>query len=74
MAMIAHDLVTQGFGESPYLQRLLRETYAEKDVQILTSDEPAKKAVAEGESFPSFPLDSALVVDRPVSQAPPSST
>lgn len=36
----------QGFGESPYLQRRLREAFPAQ--RVVTADEPSKKAVAEG--------------------------
>jgi len=29
-----------GFGESPYLRRRLKETFAEKGVEVVTVDEP----------------------------------
>jgi hypothetical protein len=37
-----------GYGESPYLKKVLREAYASWDIQVVISDEPSKKAVAEG--------------------------
>lgn len=37
-----------GYGESGYLKNVLRETYASQGIQVVTSDEPSKKAVAEG--------------------------
>jgi hypothetical protein len=45
---IEHVLLVGGFGESPYLRRRLKETFAKKGVKIVTVDEPTKKAAAEG--------------------------
>ncbi|KAL8292784.1 hypothetical protein RQP46_001396 [Phenoliferia psychrophenolica] len=41
-------LLVGGFGESPYLQRRLRETFEKSGTRVVTADEPSKKAVAEG--------------------------
>ncbi|KAL8292762.1 hypothetical protein RQP46_001374 [Phenoliferia psychrophenolica] len=41
-------LLVGGFGESPYLQRRLRETFEKNGTRVVTADEPSKKAVAEG--------------------------
>ncbi|KAL8280122.1 hypothetical protein RQP46_007452 [Phenoliferia psychrophenolica] len=41
-------LLVGGFGESPYLQRRLRETFEKSGTRVVTADEPTKKAVAEG--------------------------
>lgn len=45
-------LLVGGFGESPYLQRRLRETFEESGLlHVVTVNEPAKKTVAEGGSL-----------------------
>ncbi|ORY74760.1 hypothetical protein BCR35DRAFT_333300 [Leucosporidium creatinivorum] len=43
-----HMLVVGGYGESSYLKNVLREKYGPQGIQIVSSDEPSKKAVAEG--------------------------
>lgn len=48
---VTHIFLYGGFGESPYLQRRLRETYGPGGIRITTSDQPAKKAVVEGAAF-----------------------
>ena len=49
MDLKTHPTYTlQGFGESPYLQRILRETFEPKGIRVVTADEPSKKAVSEG--------------------------
>ncbi|KAG8822094.1 hypothetical protein FRC17_009653 [Serendipita sp. 399] len=41
-------LLVGGFGESPYLRSRLKEVFTNKGTEIVTAEEPSKKAAAEG--------------------------
>jgi len=43
-----HVFLVGGFGESPYLQKLIKSTAARMGSSVVSCEEPAKKAVAEG--------------------------
>ncbi|KAG8814269.1 hypothetical protein FRC17_001232 [Serendipita sp. 399] len=45
---IEHLVLVGGFGESPFLRSRLREEYGNKGTEVVTVDEPSKKAAAEG--------------------------
>lgn len=52
-------LMVGGFSESSYLQTQLREKYGRRGIQIVHTNEPTSKAVAEGASF--FHLDASVM-------------
>ncbi|KAL8292579.1 hypothetical protein RQP46_001191 [Phenoliferia psychrophenolica] len=43
-----HVLLVGGVGESPYIKSKLRAAFADEGIEVVTGDEPTKKAVAEG--------------------------
>ncbi|KAG8813085.1 hypothetical protein FRC18_002677 [Serendipita sp. 400] len=45
---IQHLLLVGGFGESPYLRSRLKDTFSGKGTEVVTVEEPSKKAAAEG--------------------------
>ncbi|PVF96864.1 hypothetical protein CPB86DRAFT_475981 [Serendipita vermifera] len=45
---IQHLLLVGGFGESPFLRKRLKENFASQETDIITVDEPSKKAAADG--------------------------
>lgn len=45
---IQRIILVGGYGESSYLRSVLREAYSSQGIPVVTSDEPSKKAVAEG--------------------------
>ncbi|KAG8817275.1 hypothetical protein FRC17_011311 [Serendipita sp. 399] len=45
---IKHLLLVGGFGESPFLRSRLREEFGNRGTEIVTVEEPSKKAAAEG--------------------------
>ncbi|KAG8804321.1 hypothetical protein FRC16_009534 [Serendipita sp. 398] len=45
---VQHLLLVGGFGESPYLKSQMRRVFEHQGIQIVTVDEPAKKAAADG--------------------------
>ncbi|KAG8802708.1 hypothetical protein FRC17_006361 [Serendipita sp. 399] len=45
---IKHLLLVGGFGESPYLRLRLKEEFGSKGTEVVTVEEPSKKAAAEG--------------------------
>lgn len=45
---VNYILLVGGFGESQYLQKRLRELFEPRGISIVTVEEPAKKAAAEG--------------------------
>ncbi|PVF93799.1 hypothetical protein CPB86DRAFT_767082 [Serendipita vermifera] len=45
---VQHILLVGGFGESPYLRRRLRDSFASRGSEVVVVDQPSKKAAAEG--------------------------
>lgn len=45
---VSHMLLVGGFGDSPYLQRELKERYDPRGCQLTTANDSTSKAVAEG--------------------------
>lgn len=45
---VQHHLLVGGFGDSPFLRRRLSESFTSQGADIVTVDEPLKKAAAEG--------------------------
>ncbi|PVF93798.1 hypothetical protein CPB86DRAFT_876888 [Serendipita vermifera] len=45
---VHHMLLVGGFGESPYMQQRLRTTFKPKGTEVVTVDQPSKKAAADG--------------------------
>ncbi|KAG8813630.1 hypothetical protein FRC17_001477 [Serendipita sp. 399] len=45
---VQHLLLVGGFGESPYLRQQLKNIFDERRTQVVTIDEPSKKAAADG--------------------------
>ncbi|KAG9054867.1 hypothetical protein FS842_003931 [Serendipita sp. 407] len=45
---VKHLLLVGGFGESPYLRLRLKDEFGSKGTEVVTVEEPSKKAAAEG--------------------------
>ncbi|PVF93781.1 hypothetical protein CPB86DRAFT_818517 [Serendipita vermifera] len=45
---ISYLLLVGGFGESPYLRKILKDRFGSHGTEVVTVDEPTKKASAEG--------------------------
>ncbi|KAG8813319.1 hypothetical protein FRC17_001607, partial [Serendipita sp. 399] len=45
---VKHLLLVGGFGESPYLRSRLKEEFESKGTEVVTVEEPSKKAASEG--------------------------
>ncbi|KAG8772201.1 hypothetical protein FRC20_002802 [Serendipita sp. 405] len=45
---VRHILLVGGFGESPFLRKRLSEAFSREGTEIVTIEEPSKKAAAEG--------------------------
>ncbi|KAG8823670.1 hypothetical protein FRC18_010692, partial [Serendipita sp. 400] len=45
---VKHLLLVGGFGESPYLRLRLKKEFGSKGTEVVTVEEPSKKAAAEG--------------------------
>ncbi|KAG9049918.1 hypothetical protein FS842_011453, partial [Serendipita sp. 407] len=46
--LVQHLLLVGGFGESPYLKKQIRQAFEKQGTQVVTIDEPSKKAAADG--------------------------